>query len=60
MGKKRIIAETGAGQHGVATAAACAYLGLNLCYLYGQRRYQTASAECDADAPDGSESDCRG
>jgi len=24
MGKKRIIAETGAGQHGVATAAVCA------------------------------------
>ena len=28
MGKKRIIAETGAGQHGVATAMACASLGL--------------------------------
>jgi tryptophan synthase beta chain len=28
MGKKRIIAETGAGQHGVATATACALLGL--------------------------------
>ncbi|HAW95477.1 MAG TPA: tryptophan synthase subunit beta, partial [Phycisphaerales bacterium] len=28
MGKKRIIAETGAGQHGVATATACARLGL--------------------------------
>ena len=28
MGKKRIIAETGAGQHGVATATACAKLGL--------------------------------
>jgi len=28
MGKKRIIAETGAGQHGVATAMACAALGL--------------------------------
>ena len=28
MGKKRIIAETGAGQHGVATAIACAMLGL--------------------------------
>lgn len=33
MGKTRIIAETGAGQHGVATAAACAYLGLN-CTVY--------------------------
>jgi len=28
MGKKRVIAETGAGQHGVATAIACAILGL--------------------------------
>lgn len=33
MGKKRIIAETGAGQHGVATAAACAKLGLD-CTVY--------------------------
>lgn len=33
IGKKRIIAETGAGQHGVATAAACAYLGLE-CVVY--------------------------
>ncbi len=32
-GKKRIIAETGAGQHGVATATACAYLGLD-CVVY--------------------------
>ena len=28
MGKKRIIAETGAGQHGIATAAVCAKFGL--------------------------------
>ena len=33
MGKKNIIAETGAGQHGVATATACALLGLN-CRIY--------------------------
>jgi tryptophan synthase beta chain len=33
MGKTRIIAETGAGQHGVATAAACARLGLP-CVIY--------------------------
>ncbi|WP_456472314.1 tryptophan synthase subunit beta [Methanocaldococcus sp.] len=33
MGKKRVIAETGAGQHGVATAAACAKLGLE-CNIY--------------------------
>ena len=33
MGKTRIIAETGAGQHGLATAAACAKLGLD-CTVY--------------------------
>lgn len=33
MGKKRVIAETGAGQHGVATATACALLGLE-CVIY--------------------------
>ena len=33
MGKKRIIAETGAGQHGVATAAVCAKFGLQ-CVVY--------------------------
>jgi len=33
MGKRRIVAETGAGQHGVATAAACALLGLE-CVVY--------------------------
>jgi tryptophan synthase beta chain len=33
MGKKKIIAETGAGQHGVATAIACALLGLE-CKVY--------------------------
>ncbi|UKN42404.1 tryptophan synthase subunit beta [Mycobacterium lepromatosis] len=33
MGKTRVIAETGAGQHGVATATACALLGLD-CVIY--------------------------
>jgi tryptophan synthase beta chain len=33
MGKKRVIAETGAGQHGVATATACAHFGLP-CIVY--------------------------
>jgi tryptophan synthase beta chain len=33
MGKKRVIAETGAGQHGVATATVCALLGLD-CVIY--------------------------
>ncbi|MDH2428560.1 tryptophan synthase subunit beta [Sphaerisporangium sp. TRM90804] len=33
LGKKRVIAETGAGQHGVATATACALMGLE-CVIY--------------------------
>jgi len=33
MGKKRIIAETGAGQHGVATATVCAHFGIE-CVIY--------------------------
>ena len=33
MGKRRVVAETGAGQHGVATATACALLGLS-CRVY--------------------------
>ena len=33
MGKQRVIAETGAGQHGVATATACAHFGLD-CIVY--------------------------
>ncbi len=33
MGKKRIVAETGAGQHGVATATACALFGIE-CVIY--------------------------
>src|SRR5262249_29846111 len=33
LGIRRVLAETGAGQHGVATATACAYLGLD-CVVY--------------------------
>lgn len=33
MGKKRVVAETGAGQHGVATATTCALFGLD-CFVY--------------------------
>jgi tryptophan synthase beta chain len=36
MGKKRVIAETGAGQHGVATATACARFGLECVVYMGQ------------------------
>jgi tryptophan synthase beta chain len=35
MGKTRIIAETGAGQHGVATATACARFGIECCVYMG-------------------------
>src|SRR5450631_4499613 len=40
MGKTRIIAETGAGQHGVATATVCALLGLECCIYMGQEDMQ--------------------
>jgi tryptophan synthase beta chain len=40
MGKPRIIAETGAGQHGVATATICARYGLGVRGVHGQRRRQ--------------------
>ena len=43
MGKARIIAETGAGQHGVATAMACAYLGLPSEVYMGSRDAQRQS-----------------
>jgi tryptophan synthase beta chain len=36
MGKKRVIAETGAGQHGVATATAAAMFGLDCCVYMGE------------------------
>ena len=40
MAKKRIIAETGAGQHGVAAATVCALLGLECCIYMGQEDMQ--------------------
>ncbi len=40
MGKKRIIAETGAGQHGVATATVCALLGLECDIFMGEEDTQ--------------------
>lgn len=39
MGKTRIIAETGAGQHGVATATAAALLGLE-CEILWEKKIQ--------------------
>ncbi|PKB71816.1 MAG: tryptophan synthase subunit beta [SAR202 cluster bacterium Io17-Chloro-G6] len=43
MGKKRIIAETGAGQHGVAAATACAMLGLECIVYMGSEDIQRQS-----------------
>lgn len=43
MGKKRIIAETGAGQHGVATATAAALLGLSCTVYMGEEDVQRQS-----------------
>src|ERR671911_2451000 len=40
MGKKRIIAETGAGQHGVGTAIACAALGLSAEIFMGAKDFE--------------------
>jgi tryptophan synthase beta chain len=40
LGKKRIIAETGAGQHGVATATACALMGLDCVVYMGEKDMQ--------------------
>jgi tryptophan synthase beta chain len=47
MGKRRVIAETGAGQHGVATATACALLGLECVVYMGSEdiRRQAANVE---------------
>ncbi|MCC6413240.1 MAG: tryptophan synthase subunit beta [Saprospiraceae bacterium] len=40
LGKKRIIAETGAGQHGYATAAVCARYGLDCTVYMGRKDYE--------------------
>jgi len=58
MGKRRIIAETGAGQHGVATATVCALFGLE-CVAYMAERTCAASAStssaCACSGPRSSE-----
>ena len=45
MGKPRVIAETGAGMHGVATATLCAKFGLHCVVLHGRGRRRAAAAE---------------
>ena len=42
MGKTRLVAETGAGQHGVATATAAALFGLDVHRLHGRGRHASA------------------
>ena len=46
MGKRRVIAETGAGQHGVATATACALLGLECEVYMGEVDVQRQRLNC--------------
>jgi tryptophan synthase beta chain len=43
MGKRRIVAETGAGQHGVATATVCAMLGIDCVIYMGEEDMQRQS-----------------
>ena len=51
MGKHRVIAETGAGQHGVATATVCALLRLRVRRLHGHRRHAPPGAQRLPHAP---------
>ena len=50
MGKTRLIAETGAGQHGVATATAAALMGNGMPGIYGKRRHRPSGIKCLPDA----------
>ena len=47
MGKKRIIAETGAGQHGVATATVCALFGLQCIVYMGEEDMERQAPNVD-------------
>ena len=53
MGKQRIIAETGAGQHGVATATVCALFGLECVVYMGEEDMRRQEAECVSHAAAG-------
>ena len=55
MGKPRVIAETGAGQHGVATATVCARYRPGVCGLHGQRGHEAPVAQRLPHAPAGRE-----
>ena len=58
MGKKRLIAETGAGQHGVASATAAALMNME-CVVYMGKEDRASGAECVPDASAGREGDPR-
>ena len=51
MGKRRLVAETGAGQHGVATATAAALLGLRVRRVHGRGRHGAPGAQRVPHAP---------
>ncbi len=57
MGKKRLIAETGAGQHGVATAIVGAALGIARRSLHGRGRHAATGTQCLPYGTDGRKSD---
>ncbi len=46
MGKTRLIAETGAGQHGVATATGRSPYGYGMCRIHGRGGHKTSGAQC--------------
>lgn len=54
MGKTRIIAETGAGQHGVATATVCALMNMECIVIYGEDRRGTPTCQRTEDGNAGS------
>ena len=47
MGKTDIVAETGAGQHGVATATVCALMGLNCIVYMGEKTLNVRHRMCN-------------
>ena len=51
LGKQRIVAETGAGQHGVATATVCARFGLECVVYMGEEDMRRQQPERRAHAP---------
>ena len=53
LGKTRVIAETGAGQHGVATATAAALFGLDCVVYMGEEDTRAAGAQRGPDAAAG-------